>query len=296
MGFLLVSIVFAILLVIVWPFSWLYGIMLVYFPTLASVDTDDVLSRVTMVAVAVLVWFLYPRLDLPAMQLGKLNRGRAKILVGSFTIGCVAVVVFYIAKYVMGQGFIEWSRFPGAHILRTILWYLLGALTVAFIEEVFFRGIVYKAFWQDLRRKVPAAILAASFFGSLHWISFIWLLRWAEGKESFFQTFISLKFIHAESVGMFLFITALGLLLIYSYEYIGSLYASIGLHAGMVFAARIGGKVAIPYSTNFSMDILKVSVGNAPYLCLAMLVAAFLIFFLKRVTDYASLRYNGNRY
>ena len=296
MGFLLVSIVFAVLLIIAWPFSWLYGIIVANFPALASFDTDDILSRVTMVVVALLVGYLYPRLDLPAMQLGRINGGRAKILAGSFIIGCVAVVTFYLAKFVMGQGFLEWSRFPDVHIGQTILWYLLGALTVAFIEEIFFRGIVYKAFWQDLRSKIPAALLAASFFGSLHWISFAWLLRWTEGKESLFQTFVSLKFLHAESAGMFLFITALGLLLIYSYEYIGSLYASIGLHAGMVFAARIGGKVAIPYSPDISMDILSVSASNAPYLCLAMLVAAFLIFFLKKVTDYDSLRYNGNRY
>lgn len=286
MGFLLVSIVFAVLLIIVWPFSWLYGIILANFPLLASVDMDDALSRVIMITVAVIIWYLYPRLDLPAMQLGKINGGRAKILAGSFIIGCVAVATFYLAKYVMGQGFLEWSRFPGAHIGQTILWYLLGALTVAFIEEIFFRGIVYKAFWQDLRSKIPAALLAASFFGSLHWISFAWLLRWAEEKESLFQTFVSLKFLHAESAGMFLFITALGLLLIYSYEYIGSLYASIGLHAGMVFAARVGGKVAIPHSPDMSMDILNASASNAPYLCLAMLMAAFLMFFLKKVTDY----------
>lgn len=296
MGFLLVSIVFVVLLIIVWPFSWLYGIILANFPMLASVDMDDALSRVIMITVAVIIWYLYPRLDLPAMQLGKLNGGRAKILAGSFVIGCAAVVTFYLAKYVMGQGFLEWSRFPGAHIGQTILWYLLGALTVAFIEEIFFRGIVYKAFWQDLRSKIPAALLAASFFGSLHWISFAWLLRWAEGKESLFQTFVSLKFLHAESAGMFLFITTLGLLLIYSYEYIGSLYASIGLHAGMVFAARVGGKVAIPYSPDISMDILSVSASNAPYLCLAMLVAILFIFLFKKVMNYDSLSDNGNRY
>lgn len=283
MGFLLVSIVFAVLLIIVWPFSWLYGIILANFPMLTSVDTDDALSRVIMITVAVIIWYLYPRLNLPAMQLGKLNRGRAKILAGSFIIGCAAVATFYLGKYVIGQGFLEWSRFPGAHIGRTILWYLLGALTVAFIEEIFFRGIVYKAFWQDLRSKIPAALLAASFFGSLHWISFAWLLRWAEGRESLFQTLISLKFVSAESVGMFLFITALGLLLIYTYETMGSLYAPIGLHAGLVFAERIGGKVAVPYSSNVPMDLLKVTAANAPYICLAMLAATLFIFLLKKV-------------
>lgn len=283
MGFLLVSIVFAVLLIIVWPFSWLYGIIIANFPVMASVDTDDFLSRVIMVTVAILIWYLYPRLDLPAMQLGKINGGRAKILAGSFVIGCAAVGVFYITKYAMGQGFLDWSRFPGVHIGRTILWYLLGALTVAFIEEIFFRGIVYKAFWQDLRNKIPAALLAASFFGSLHWISFAWLLRWAEGRESLFQTLISLKFVSAESVGMFLFITALGLLLIYTYETMGSLYAPIGLHAGLVFAERIGGKVAVPYSSNVSMDLLKVTAANAPYICLAMLAATLFIFLLKKL-------------
>jgi membrane protease YdiL (CAAX protease family) len=285
LGFLFVFIVFAVLLVVVWPFSWVYGVLLANFPVLATVDADDILSRITMVLVAGIVWYLYPRLALPSMRLGKLNRVQARVVVYHFAAGCLAVGIFYIVKYTMGHGFFDWSRFPNAHIWRTVLWYLLGALTVAFIEEIFFRGIVYKAFWQDLRSKIPAALLAAAFFGSLHWISFAWLLRWAGGKESFFQTFFSLKFVSVESMGMFLFITVLGLLLIYSYEYIGSLYAPIGLHAGMVFAARIGGKVAIPYSPSLSMDILKVSApSNVPYLCVAMLVAILLVIFFKKVT------------
>lgn len=290
-GFLLVFIVFVALLIVVWPFSWIYSILLAKFPLLASVDADDLLSRMTMMVIASVIWYVYSCIDLPSMQLGKLNRRRASLLIFSFIIGCLAVVFFYIAKYIMGHGFFEWSRLPRDHTWRVILWYLLGALTVAFIEEIFFRGIVYKAFCQDLRSKILAAVLAATFFGSLHWVSFAWLLRWAAGEESLIQMFVSLKFVSDESVGMFLFITVLGLFLIYSYEYFGSLYAPIGLHAGMVFAARIGGKVAVAYSSNMSMDILKVSANNATYLCLAMLTVVFLMFFLKRVMRYPPLGY-----
>lgn len=282
MGFLFVFIVFAALLIVAWPFSWVYSTFLTNIPMLASVDADDILSRVTMIIVAGMVWYLYPRLSLPSMQLGKLNSVRARVLAYHFAVGCIAVGIFYLVKCAMGYGFLDWNRFHSDHVWRTVLWYLLGALTVAFIEEVFFRGIVYKAFWQDLRSKIWAALLAASFFGSLHWISFAWLLRWTEGKESLFQTFVSLKFVSVESISVFLFITVLGLLLIYSYEYIGSLYASIGLHAGMVFAARVGGKVAVPYFPEVSMNILKASTENAPYLCMAMLIIVLLVFFGKK--------------
>ncbi|SEO73050.1 CPBP family glutamic-type intramembrane protease [Propionispora vibrioides] len=289
MGFLFVFIVFAALLIVVWPFSWIYNFLLMNFPVLASVDADDILLRVTMVIVALVVWYVYSRFNLPSMQLGKLNRRRTSLLIYSFIIGCVAVLAFYTAKCLMGYGFLEWERFPADHIWRTLLWYLLGALTVAFIEEAFFRGIVYKAFWRDLQNKMPAALLAAAFFGSLHWISFAWLLRWAAGEENLIQTFVSLEFINASSVGMFFFITALGLLLIYTYEYMGSLYAAIGLHAGMVFAARVGGKVAISFSQDGSMDILKASVTNAPYLGFALLIAALLVIFVKKVRGFSFL-------
>ncbi|CUH94514.1 hypothetical protein P22_0580 [Propionispora sp. 2/2-37] len=286
MGFFLLLIVFGSLLTVAWPFTWIYPILLAYFPTLAHTDTDDVLSRVVMLVVALLVWYLYPRMELPSMQLGSINRQRIKLLVYSFAAGCAAVIVYYIAKWLSGDGIMEWGRFIDDRFFRNVLWYLVGALTVAFLEEVFFRGIVYKAFWQDFRRKFPAAIMAAAFFGSLHWISFKWLLRWAGGQESIIREAMSLEFLTLDSVGMFLLITTLGLLLIYGYEHSGSLYVPIGIHAGIVFASRIGRKVAVPATPYSNVDILSVTGANVPYLILAILTALFLLYFIKNRSRY----------
>lgn len=286
LGFFLLLVVFGSLFIIVWPFSWTYTILLTMFPALAHTETEDVFSRVIMLVVALLVWYLYPHMSLPSMQLGGMNRRRFKLLMVSFFIGCAAVMVYYIAKWLAGDGSMAWNRFIDAHVLRNVVWYLLGAFTVGFIEEAFFRGIVYKAFWQDFRKKIPAAVAAATFFGSLHWISFPWLLRWAEGQESLIGTVLSLEFITPESVGMFLFITALGLLLIYGYEHSGSLYVPIGLHAGMVFASRIGRKVAVPATPHSNIDILSVTTANVPYIILAMLTAVILLYFIKKQSRY----------
>lgn len=117
---------------------------------------------------------------------------------------------------------------------------LLTALTVAVLEEIFFRGVIFKGLLEDLRP--PAAFtLSSLFYSAIHFIkpaeefSLTGIDLWAGARylAGAFNPFLDPALLPG-LVGLFL----IGGVLSYAYLRTGSLYLSIGLHAGWIFGLK----------------------------------------------------------
>jgi membrane protease YdiL (CAAX protease family) len=118
---------------------------------------------------------------------------------------------------------------------------LATALTVGLLEEVFFRGIFLKGLMDDLK-PAGALVLANLFYAAVHfvkpgqpytmdvfdpWIGFRHL-------ASTFAPFFEPAEFGPGLIGLFL----IGLALSYAFIRTGSLYLSIGMHAGWIFSIK----------------------------------------------------------
>ena len=118
---------------------------------------------------------------------------------------------------------------------------LLTALTVGFLEEIFFRGVIFKGLLDDCRLAV-ASVFSSLFYAAIHFIKpaeeigTSSLDAWAGLRYlvAAFQPFLDPASLFPGLFGLFL----IGLVLSYAFFRTGSLYLSMGLHAGWVFGIK----------------------------------------------------------
>lgn len=137
--------------------------------------------------------------------------------------------------------FTPYFRLSFAVGLERSLKALLTAVTVGLLEEIFFRGIIFKGLLEDW--KPTGTFVAANlFYAAMHFIkpakkSYLSSLDPWAGIDHLIHTFD--RFLDPLALlpgllGLFL----LGLVLSYAFLRTGSLYLSIGLHAGWVFGIK----------------------------------------------------------
>lgn len=118
---------------------------------------------------------------------------------------------------------------------------LLTALTVGVLEEIFFRGVIFKGLLDDCRL-AAAFVFSSLFYAAIHFIkpaeeiSLSSLDAWAGLRYlvAAFQLFLAPASLFPGLFGLFL----IGLVLSYAFFRTGSLYLSMGLHAGWVFGLK----------------------------------------------------------
>lgn len=117
---------------------------------------------------------------------------------------------------------------------------LLTALTVAILEEIFFRGVIFKGLLEDLK-PVAAFALSSLFYSAIHFIkpaeefSLAGIDPWAGARylAGALKPFVDPALLPG-LFGLFL----IGIVLSYAFLRTGSLYLSMGLHAGWVFGLK----------------------------------------------------------
>jgi membrane protease YdiL (CAAX protease family) len=118
---------------------------------------------------------------------------------------------------------------------------LLSAVAVGMLEEIFFRGIIFKGLLEDWKK--PFAFLFASlFYATVHFIkpakkfflTDIEPLAGARHVVDSFHHFLDPVSLFPGFFGLFL----LGMILCYAFFRTRSLYLSIGIHAGLVFGRK----------------------------------------------------------
>jgi membrane protease YdiL (CAAX protease family) len=118
---------------------------------------------------------------------------------------------------------------------------LLAAIAAGFVEEIFFRGIIFKGLREDLG-PYRGYFLAAFFFAAIHFVKpaddavLSGIHPWAGVQHVImsFRPFLDLETLIPGLFGLFL----IGLILNYAFERTGTLYLSIGLHAGWIFSLK----------------------------------------------------------
>ncbi|MCH6544881.1 MAG: CPBP family intramembrane metalloprotease [Deltaproteobacteria bacterium] len=118
---------------------------------------------------------------------------------------------------------------------------LLSGAAVGILEEIFFRGIIFKGLLEDWKK--PFAFVSASlFYSAVHFIKpakkyFLTDLEPLAGARHVvdsFHHFLDPVSLFPGFFGLFL----LGMILSYAFFRTGSLYLSIGIHGGLVFGRQ----------------------------------------------------------
>ena len=165
---------------------------------------------------------------------------------------------------------------------------LLAGVAVGVLEEFFFRGIVYTRLSDRLSGNIPASIAITSVLYAL--IHFLGHNKPWIGPHPDFQD--SLRLITAaleplrhwqeilpEAFGLFLFGILLNLLLVRT----GSLYPSMGLHAGCVFFIKLDGFIVDSREASLFLGTPKMLDGILGWFLLLVLGVFLLSFGAKKI-------------
>ena len=118
---------------------------------------------------------------------------------------------------------------------------IITGFTVGLLEEIFFRGIIFRGLLEDWK-PLPAFLVANLFYSALHFVKpgekyfLTGIDPWA-GFRHLFSTFAPF-FEPAELAPGLIGLLLIGIVLSYAFARTGTLYLSIGLHAGWVIAIK----------------------------------------------------------
>lgn len=235
-GFLkFISVFFGILL--------LSAILAPFLYTILPYKFERIFNRLVMIfSLAALWWLLIGKKFSPkdyGLQWEK-NRSRFYLAAGLLT-GLSVLAVFSWVKVGVGQA--DWIRpEDGIKVLSKLLAALGAGFLIAIIEEFFFRGFIYKTLRKWQWPIILSAVGTSAFYSIIHFVSFEKPFVDAtpsiiDGLRLVAAPFLSLLQFQRywpEALGLFLF----GLILNHAAVKSGSLYPSIGLHAGCVLYVK----------------------------------------------------------
>ena len=174
-------------------------------------------------------------------QLGfvSLRQGSGDLLRGwSLAVGSLAALLIAMS---LAQVFEPYFRLSLARSLSRTLSALLSGVFAGTLEEIFFRGILFRGMLQS-GKLFRAFVLSSLFYSALHFVKpgeayFLDGVEPLAGFRHLFFTFSPFTEPLAILPGMFgLFL--LGIVLSYAFFRTGILYLSIGLHAGWIFGLK----------------------------------------------------------
>ncbi len=174
------------------------------------------------------------------------HRQSVSYLRAGFLTGLGALAVFSLVKVATGQAVLMAPQGAFSVWALRFLSALGAAFLIAFIEEFFFRGFVYRSLTQSMRLSALWAYGITSVFYSLvHFVSFE--KPYVDTTPNFLDglrvagapllSLLQLGRYWPEALGLFIF----GLVLNRAVVQAGSLYPAIGLHAGCVFYVKTDG-------------------------------------------------------
>lgn len=138
---------------------------------------------------------------------------------------------------------------PLATVVKLLLNATLSAVVVALVEELFFRGVIFGALRQATR--LPVALgLSSALYAALHFLArveFVGPVDWASGLTLLPQMMRGVM--APENLLPALTLTVGGAVLALAYHRTGSLWFSVGLHAGWVFWLKVFKTVTVTSPT-----------------------------------------------
>lgn len=204
---------------------------------------DRVMRRVVLLISVTLLFLDRRRLEIVSLaSTGLRGGGRGRRLAAQgWLAGVGAIVLMFLVMALSG------SRIPGIffsgprELVSGLAKAFVAGVVVAFIEEIFFRGFVLQALLRNLSRAASLVVMSA-FFAIVHFFnasdmpapaSFDPLLGF-RAVAYFFAPLLHPMEVIPGFIGLFLFGAVLGVAVLRT----GSLYLSIGFHAGCVFGIK----------------------------------------------------------
>ena len=206
------------------------------FPSLAKYDFETFFHRAILIAAAFLLW--------PFLRISHV-RGMADVgLASNPRWGrdlCAGIVLSAIPLFCCGALLIAFHVYSFRHILALSRFgkILIASITVPFIEEAFFRGIILGVLLRTGRKYMPILAVSA-LFAVVHFLKApertSAIVTWSSGLNSIAHSF--------ERVGdpmmlasAFVTLFFIGCILADARVLTHSLWLSIGLHAGWIFGS-----------------------------------------------------------
>jgi membrane protease YdiL (CAAX protease family) len=201
-----------------------------------------IFNRTFMIS-AIVLFFLFRRFlkigKLSELGIVRLRQGRGDLIIG-WTLAVSSMAGLIIAMSI-ADVFEPYFRLSLSRSLSRGASALASGVFAGFLEEIFFRGILFKELLQDSRR-VRAFILANLFYSAVHFVKpgkayFVDQFDPLAGFRHLFYTFT--PFLDPVTLlpgifGLFL----IGFVLSYAFLRTGNLYLAIGLHAGWIFSLK----------------------------------------------------------
>lgn len=162
----------------------------------------------------------------------------------AFFLGCglaLGSMALLLAAMTIAEVYTPFFRLSLARSIGRITSALASGLFVGFMEEIFFRGLLFLGLFET-GRPLRAYVLANLFYSALHFVKpgrdyFIDGLNLLAGFRHLFKTFEPFTDPWAILPGLFgLFL--IGIVLSYALARTGNLYLSIGLHAGWIIGLK----------------------------------------------------------
>lgn len=179
-------------------------------------------------------------------------------------------------------------KLDAAAVVKVVLGVTAIALIVGCVEEIFFRGFLY-----DIARKdfgpIAGAILVSLFYSMVHFIKSPGGYRVDEVRWDSVFALLPKYFSGVQHLDSFLFgflnLFIVGWILAWAYQQTGSLYLSIGLHAGWVWALKMNGGLT-EWSSRRAADLqwLLGYGGDMVSSSLALVVLFIQWWFLRRLS------------
>lgn len=224
---------------------WLVQWLAAHLPplqSLADAPFHRFVSRALLGAAVIGLWPLGRRLGMRSwaeVGLGSV-RGQSWRFIWGYTAGLASLaLVIGLGLLAGGRRFTE--NFAASYFLQHVLNAGLSALVTALIEEVVFRGVLFGALQRACRWPV-AALVSGAIYALVHFFSrpeSPATVEWHSGFGVLARMFAGLGAEHALLPGA-LNLTLAGVILAMAFHRTGSLYFSIGLHAGWIFWLKTG--------------------------------------------------------
>lgn len=162
-------------------------------------------------------------------------------LLSGFALGLATLAVVAGASLAFGARVPD-TGLTSAEVTRKLLTGALTAVSVSLIEEMLFRGAIFGAFCK-VTHWINALLISSAIYAILHFLESakqVGEVHWYSGLAllpRMLRGFADLERV----VPGFFNLTLAGAMLAFAYHRTGTLYFSIGLHAGWIFWLRVYG-------------------------------------------------------
>lgn len=208
----------------------------------SSASFSEIFSRLFMILSISLILFFRRMLGIESLSelgLQPLQRAYRNLLLGFLL---TLLSVFALAGVMSLSGiFTPYLRLTLGASLERIASAFLSAVAAGLLEEIFFRGLIFKALLEDSRPAI-AFVISSFFYSAIHFVKPIHKMAlsgadpWAGLRHLgySFMPFLDPLTLFPGLFGLFL----IGMVLAYAFFRTGSLYLSVGLHAGWIVGLK----------------------------------------------------------